>query len=182
MLISHTHIVSNVYKWHSASFTVSLHGTKRTPMRLWDCGLCFEVLLYSIHLPILLPTIRCLAAAIAGGWHFLPARSWCWKDLWTKKRPVGVRDRCRGLTVLRTESNLEWFTVCLHHLCRGENYVGSGMSPWWLVCVSCSTHWGETRGDERLALSSNVNWVSHHFQHGSSGQLRVKWQLLSCVL
>ncbi len=34
--------------------------------------LCFEVLLYFIHLPILLPTSYCLAAGIAGGWHLQP--------------------------------------------------------------------------------------------------------------
>lgn len=141
MLISHTHIVSNVYKWHSASFTVSLHGTKRTPMRLWDCGLCFEVLLYSIHLPILLPTIRCLAAAIAGGWHFLPARSWCWKDLWTKKRPVGVRDRCRGLQYCAPSQTLS----DLPYVCTT---FAEGKTTWEVAClpdgwcVSVAVHTG----------------------------------------
>lgn len=62
-----------------------------------ETALWFEVLLYLIHLPILLSTTYCLAAGIAGGWHLLTERGCCRRDLWAKKRPVGVRDRCLGL-------------------------------------------------------------------------------------
>lgn len=149
------------------------------PMRLW---LVFRGVVV-LHTPAYFASHHPLFGSCDSWWVAFSACAQLMLE-----RPVDQEETCGcerqmpGPTVLRTESNLEWFTVCLHHLCRGENYVGSGTSPWWLVCVSCSTHWGETRGDERLALSSNVNWVSHHFQHGSSGQLRVKWQLLSCVL
>lgn len=71
-----------------------------------------------IHLTIFLPTTYSLAAGIAGGWHLLPECGWCGRDLWTKKRPVGVRDRCLGLqccalSQLCTEPNLLWYPVCV---------------------------------------------------------------------
>lgn len=59
----HGHIVSNVY---SRSRPAPGGDLLYVSVRLW-----FEVLLYVIHLPILLPTTYCLAAGIAGGWHLL---------------------------------------------------------------------------------------------------------------
>ncbi len=137
-VILHAHIVSNVYKWHSRSLPVSLLRTRRRPACLWDCGLCFEVLLYFIHLPILLPTSYCLAAGIAGGWHLQPECSWCGRDLWTMRRPVGVRDRCRDLQCCTLSQILCDILYVSTTFAERQNYVGSSISPWWLVSVRYS--------------------------------------------
>lgn len=98
-----------------------------------------EVLLYLIHLPILLSTTYCLAAGIAGGWHLLTERGCCRRDLWAKKRPVGVRDRCLGLQCWAPSQTL----YAILHVCTNfsnrQSYVGSNIFPWRLACVRFST-------------------------------------------
>lgn len=116
--------------------------TRRRPGLCTGCvceaDFCFGVPLYFIYRPILLPTTHCLAAGIAGGWHLLPEPGWCGTDLWAKKRPVGVRDRCLGprwRTLYKTLCDILYvFTT----FAERQKYVGSGISPWWLVCVRYS--------------------------------------------
>lgn len=97
------------------------------------------MLLYLIHLPILLSTTYCLAAGIAGGWHLLTERGCCRRDLWAKKRPVGVRDRCLGLQCWAPSQTL----YAILHVCTNfsnrQSYVGSSTFPWRLACVRFST-------------------------------------------
>lgn len=77
-------------------------------LRVSETAVCgFELLLYS-HLPTLHPTTYCLAAGIAGGWHLLPERGWCGRDLWTEHRPVGVWE-----TDAEAHSAAHWVKPCV---------------------------------------------------------------------
>lgn len=104
-----------------------------------ETALWFEVLLYLIHLPILLSTTYCLAAGIAGGWHLLTERGCCRRDLWAKKRPVGVRDRCLGLQCWAPSQTLYAILHVCTNISNRQSYVGSSTFPWRLACVRFST-------------------------------------------
>lgn len=184
--------VRTVYKWHKRSFPLSI----QRPVCLWDCGLRFELLLYS-HLPTLHPTTYCLAAGIAGGWHLLPEWGWRERDLWTKKRPVGVRDRCLGLQCCTLSQTLCDILYVFNTFAERQHYVGSGISPWWLVYVRYSTL---CSGDRNVGMKDwcfcliwcgtlttalhQLGCLPLHAQHNLaySGQFPVKWQLLSYAL
>lgn len=138
ILILHVHIVSNVYKWPSRSLPLSLHNTRRRPLCLWDCGLCFEVL-YFIHLPILLPTTYCLAAGIAGGWQLLPECGWCGRDLRTKRDLWVWEADAWAYSVAHWVKPCVIYCMFLPPLPRDETMWEGGIFPWWLVCVRYST-------------------------------------------
>lgn len=142
------------------------------------CGLCFEVLLYFIHLPILLPTSYCLAAGIAGGWHLLPGCSWCGRDLWTTRRPVGVRDRCRGLQCCTLSQILCDILYVSTTFAKRQNYVGSGISPWWL-CLSGTVCYAPGRDLWVWNNGTFVSWVAPHFLYGKCGMWQLFWSTFS---
>lgn len=143
---------------------MSLLSTRSRPTCLWDCALCFEVLFYFIHLPILQPTTYCLAAGVAGGWHFLLEYIWCGRDLWTRKRPVGVRDRCRGLQCCALSQKLcVIYFMWTPPLTKRQNYLESGLSP---SCqVQCTLLLGDTHGYISPDLSHSQDVKYWRFCH-----------------
>lgn len=124
------------------------------------------------------------------------------------KRPVDQEETCGcegqmpGSTVLHTVSSFVWYTACFSPpLPRERNYVGSGISPWWLVCVRhsmlCSGDRPVAMDDWRFCLMwcSALTpalchlgclfsaWQKEYVRCDDySGQVPIKWQLLRYVL
>ena len=119
-----------------------------------EAVLCFEELLHFTHSPVLLATTYCLAAGTPGGWHLLQSEGDVEEtrgpsgDLWVWETDAWALQCC---TLHPTASNIQYE---LNTSAERQSYVGSGLSPWWVVCVRycmlCRE--GETCGYGRLAL------------------------------
>lgn len=127
-------------------FTNDTQGLSLCPYLALEGDLCvcetvvcvWDVVVF--HTPaIWLSTTYCLAAGIAGGWHLLLECCWCGRDLWIKKRPVGVRGRCLGLQCCALIQTLCDTMYVSTTFAERRNYVGGDIFTQCLMCVRYTT-------------------------------------------